>query len=82
MVVLNIEAGRGIGDVKLGMTKEEVIQCILKYEAEYHRPEHMKNYFKNSFKVKYNSEGKVKLIEIPSDVNANLIIDHLVVHRS
>ncbi|MCM3080221.1 hypothetical protein [Brevibacillus invocatus] len=68
MVVLNIEAGRGIGDVKLGMTKEEVIQSILKYEAEYHRPEHMKNYFKNSFKVKYDSEGKVKLIEIPSEL--------------
>jgi hypothetical protein len=68
MDVLLIEPGKGIREIKLGMTKEEVNECIERYTAKYQKPNYMKNYFKTSFKVKYDSEGKVKFIEIPSEL--------------
>ncbi|WP_035294815.1 hypothetical protein [Brevibacillus thermoruber] len=68
MDVLLIEPGKGIGEIKLGMTKEEVNECIERYMSKYQKPNYMKNYFKNSFKVKYDSEGKVNFIEIPSEL--------------
>ncbi|MBE5394144.1 MULTISPECIES: hypothetical protein [Brevibacillus] len=68
MDVLLIESGKGIGDIKLGMTKDEVNECIEKYTTKYQKPNYMKNYFKTAFNIKYDSEGKVEFIEIPSEL--------------
>jgi hypothetical protein len=68
MNVLLIEPGRGIGEIELGMTKEEVNDCIERYAAKYQKPYHMDNFIKDSFMVKYDLEGKVNFIEIPSEL--------------
>ncbi|ELK42695.1 hypothetical protein BAG01nite_20830 [Brevibacillus agri] len=65
---LTIEPGVGIGTIKLGMSKEEVAKCIKEYNQKYNEEHFVNNYFQAVFRVKYDSNGKVNWIEIPSSV--------------
>lgn len=56
---LIIEPGKGIGLIKLGMSKDEVEKCIQKYTEKYQKEYHIQDYFKGFFMVEYDSEGKV-----------------------
>lgn len=63
MQKLIIEAGHSIGDINLGMSKEQVQQCIRVYEAKYNkRPGSFSKYFRDE----YDSAGKLVFIEIAS----------------
>lgn len=60
--VLRIDAGKGIGYFKLGMSKEDVKECIEKYNTQYGKP-NTSTYFE--FNIRYNPNGLVTFIELP-----------------
>lgn len=68
MDVLTIQPGIGIGNLKLGMTKDEVNECIQAYKDKYQKRYHSKNFFKNVLRVRYDANEKVNLIEIPYEL--------------
>lgn len=63
METLIIEAGHSIGDIKLGMSKEEVQQCLRSYEAKCNKPP---GSFTKYFREEYDSAGMLEFIEIAS----------------
>jgi hypothetical protein len=63
METLIIEAGHSVGDIKLGMSKEEVQQCLRSYEAKCNKPP---GSFSKYFRAEYDSAGKLEFIEIAS----------------
>ncbi|MCM3472222.1 hypothetical protein [Brevibacillus borstelensis] len=64
---LIIEPG-AIGTIKLGMSKDEVEACIQEYARKYQKEYHVRNYFKNVFRVEYDVNERVDFIEIPSSL--------------
>lgn len=68
MDLLVIEPGKAIGTIELGMSKKEVEACIQAYTAKYMKPSYSERFFEHVFMVKYDSEGRVVFIEIPSSL--------------
>lgn len=65
---LIIEPKRGIGLLSLGMTVDEVEECINAYSNKYLKEYHIHDYFRYAFRVDYSTDGKVSFIEILSDL--------------
>ncbi|EJL31964.1 hypothetical protein [Brevibacillus sp. BC25] len=63
-----IEPGVGIGNIKFGMSKEEVALCIQEYESKHNKEYFVTSYFESAFMVKYDSNEKVAFIQIPSSL--------------
>ncbi|WP_134687566.1 hypothetical protein [Brevibacillus migulae] len=66
MLAFVVEPKKGIGPIHLGMSKEEVDNCLAEYDTKYYDSFRDKNFFKNTYKVEYDSEGKVIFIEVSS----------------
>lgn len=64
-----IEPWQGIGEFKLGMTRNEVEECVQSYSTKYRVKSLDKNYFR--FKIEYDSNNKVSFIEVNWDVKEN-----------
>lgn len=61
----------GIGKIKLGMTKQEVIDCLEDYKREFIHKNFDKEYFEYAFRIHYNSMNLVNFIEVPCHVKDN-----------
>ncbi|WP_188066380.1 hypothetical protein [Brevibacillus brevis] len=62
---LIIEEGRSVGTLRIGMTKQELDQCVRTYQEKCIRP---CDFFHSLFKYEYDSEGKVTHIHITDTV--------------
>ncbi|TVX94065.1 hypothetical protein [Paenibacillus agilis] len=60
-----IEPAQGIGQIKLGMTKDKVQECIQYYTKFYKSISLTNNLFDYFFKIEYNRNGEVCFIEVP-----------------
>lgn len=58
---LIIEEGRSVGTLRLGMTKEELVQCVRTYQEKCVRP---CDFFHTLFQYEYDLEGKATHIHI------------------
>jgi len=68
MFTFVVEPKKGIGPIQLGMSKEEVDICMEEYDTKYYDLQRVKHFFKNTFEVEYDTEGKVIFIEVSSYV--------------
>ncbi|WP_289140465.1 hypothetical protein [uncultured Brevibacillus sp.] len=66
METINVMPKQGIGLIKLGMSKEEVEKCRQEYNAKFYRDNPSYEFFDGTFKVEYDTEGKVNFIELSS----------------
>lgn len=68
MEKLLIEPGVGIGQIKLGMTRAEVDSIVEQYVYKYKKGTEYPIFFEYVFKIEYDKSGKVKFIEVTSDI--------------
>jgi hypothetical protein len=66
MEIINVVPKQGIGLIKLGMSKDEVEKSRQEYNAKFYRENRMREFFKGTFKVEYDTKGKVNFIELSS----------------
>lgn len=76
---LIIEPGIGIGNIKLGMTKEEVDRHLNNYIDKYEKAQHIDengneifydNFFNSAFKIEYGKNNTVIFIEIVAELKS------------
>lgn len=66
MEMITVMPKQGIGLIKLGMNKEEVERCRQEYNTMFFNENRCTEFFKGTFKVEYDNEGKVIFIELSS----------------
>lgn len=68
MDTIEIEPGQGIGTIKLGMSRDEVEECIRQYASRYECRDDISFEFSSYFMPEYDSNGRLIALQMISDV--------------
>lgn len=68
MDTIEIEPGQAIGTIKLGMSRDEVEECIRQYASRYECRKDISFDFSSYFMPEYDSDDRLIALQMTSDV--------------